>query len=287
MFLSKLKTQYTFKEDLKARDEFYKAVDSTLFMGKWNAEKVSSLKKPMFWIQSKAYTQEDFAKYLEKNQGGGVQKNAPKIINSVYKQFTEETLLATKENNLEKDYPDFKMLMDEYRDGILLFNLTDQKVWSKAIKDTTGAKDFYEKNKNHFMWDERLDASIYTCKDEKSTDKVKKLIKENKSDKDILSALNKDTVINVSIESKTFSKGDNAMLDKSGWNLGTTANEKVKNKIVFANIRKIVKPTPKTYLEARGLVTSEYQTWLEKNWIDSLKQKYPVSVDKKVLDSIQ
>jgi peptidyl-prolyl cis-trans isomerase SurA len=287
MFLSKLKTQYTFKEDLKARDEFYKAVDSTLFMGKWNAEKVSSLKKPMFWIQSKAYTQEDFAKYLEKNQRGGVQKNAPKIINSVYKQFTEETLLATKENNLEKDYPDFKMLMDEYRDGILLFNLTDQKVWSKAIKDTTGAKDFYEKNKNHFMWDERLDASIYTCKDEKSTDKVKKLIKENKSDKDILSALNKDTVINVSIESKTFSKGDNAMLDKSGWNLGTTANEKVKNKIVFANIRKIVKPTPKTYLEARGLVTSEYQTWLEKNWIDSLKQKYPVSVDKKVLDSIQ
>ena len=287
MFLSKLKTQYTFKEDLKARDEFYKAVDSTLFMGKWSAEKVSSLTKPMFWIQSKAYTQQDFAKYLEKNQRGGTQKNAPKIINSVYKQFIEETLLATKENRLEQDYPDFKMLMDEYRDGILLFNLTDQKVWSKAIKDTTGAKEFYEKNKNHFMWDERLDASIYTCKDEKNADKVKKLIKENKSDKDILSALNKDTVINVSIESKTFSKGDNAMLDKAGWTPGTTANEKVKTKIVFANIRKIVKPTPKTYLEARGLVTSEYQTWLEKNWIDSLKQKYPVSIDKKVLDSIQ
>jgi peptidyl-prolyl cis-trans isomerase SurA len=94
-------------------------------------------------------------------------------------------------------------------------------------------------------------------------------------------------VINVSIESKTFSKGDNALLDKTGWTPGITGNETVKNKVVFANLRKIVKPTPKTYMEARGLITSEYQTWLEKNWIDSLKQKYPVSIDKKVLDSIQ
>jgi peptidyl-prolyl cis-trans isomerase SurA len=287
LFLAKLKTQYAFKEDTKTRDEFYKAVDSTLFMGKWNAEKVPSMTKPMFWILGKAYTQQDFAKYLEKNQHAGVQKNAQRIINSTYKQFTEETLLTTKENHLELDYPDFKMLMDEYRDGILLFNLTDQKVWSKAIKDTVGAKEYYEKNKEHFMWEERLDASIYTCRDEKNADKVKKLIKGNKSDKEILSAMNKDTAIFVSIESKTFSKGDNAMLDKTGWTPGITGNEKVKNKVVFANIRKIVKPTPKSYMEARGLITSEYQTWLEKNWIDSLKKKYPVTIDRKVLDSIQ
>ncbi|MBI4946698.1 MAG: peptidylprolyl isomerase [Bacteroidetes bacterium] len=287
MLLSKLKTQYAFKEDIKARNEFYKAVDSTLFTGKWKAEKASSMTKPMFWVLGNPYTQQGFAKHMEKNQRGGGQKNASKIINSSYKQFTEETLLATKETHLEQDFPEFKTLMDEYRDGILLFNLTDQKVWSKAIKDTSGAKEYYEKNKNHFMWEDRLDASVYTCRDEKNADKVRKMIKGNKSDKEILSALNKDTVINVSIESKTFLKGDNAMLDKTGWNPGTTVNETVKNKVVFANIRKIVKPTPKTYMEARGLVTSEYQTWLEKNWIDSLKQKYPVTIDKKVLDSIQ
>ena len=99
--------------------------------------------------------------------------------------------------------------------------------------------------------------------------------------------MNKDTLNDVSIESKTFLKGDNAMLDKTGWNPGVTGNETVKNKIVFANIRKIVKPTPKSYMEARGLVTSEYQTWLEKNWIDTLRQKYPVVVDKKVFNNIQ
>ncbi|HEY4798156.1 MAG TPA: hypothetical protein VII99_03665, partial [Bacteroidia bacterium] len=97
----------------------------------------------------------------------------------------------------------------------------------------------------------------------------------------------KDTTINVNIESKLYLKGDNAMLDKTNWTPGLTANETVKSKVVFANIRKIVKPTPKSYVEARGLVTSEYQTWLEKDWIETLKKKYPVSIDKKVFDSIQ
>ena len=88
------------------------------------------------------------------------------------------------------------------------------------------------------------------------------------------------------VESKLYLKGDNAQLDKS-WNPGITANETVKNKVLFANVKKIMKPTSKTYSESRGLVTSEYQTFLEKDWIDSLKKKYPVSVDKKVFDSIQ
>src|SRR6185436_1619277 len=113
----------------------------------------------------------------------------------------------------------------------------------------------------HFKWDNRLDASIYTVKDEKSADKVKKMIKANKSDKDILAAFSKDTAMHLSIESRLYLKGDNAMLDKTGWNFGVTPNETVKNRVVFANIRKIVTPVPKTFSEARGLVTSEYQTW--------------------------
>jgi peptidyl-prolyl cis-trans isomerase SurA len=177
--------------------------------------------------------------------------------------------------------------MNEYSDGILLFNLTDQKVWSKAIKDTAGAKEFYEKNKEKFLWDERLDASVYTCRNEKIAEQVKKLLKKNKSDKEILAELNKDTVINVTAESKLFLKGDNAMLDATGWTPGITNNQKVKDKIVFANIRKVMKPTPKSYQEARGLVAGEYQQWLEKTWIDSLKKKYPVTIDQKVFDSLQ
>jgi peptidyl-prolyl cis-trans isomerase SurA len=209
------------------------------------------------------------------------------MVDALYKQYVNETVIGLRESRLEQEYPEFKALMDEYKDGILLFNLTDQKVWSRAIKDTTGAKEFHSKNQDKFLWDERLDASIYTVKDDKTAEKVRKMIKANKSDKEITTALNKDTVINVMVESKLYLKGDNAMLDKTGWTPGVTANENVKNKIMFANIRKVVKPTPKTYQEAKGLITSEYQTWLEKEWIDSLKKKYPVSIDRKVFESIQ
>jgi len=285
--IAKIKAQYQFKELSKSHTDFYAVVDSTLSLGLWKAEKAKSLTKPMFSMLDKVYTQQDFANYLEKNYRmlGGMPSN--RLVDAYYLRFVDETVMNMKESRLEKEFPDFRMLMDEYRDGILLFNLTDQKVWTKAIKDTIGAKEYHAKNKDHFLWEERLDASIYTCKDEKTAEKVKKLIKQNKSDKDILAELNKDTVVNVTIESNLFMKGDNAMLDAHNWNLGVSANEMVKNKVVFANLRKIQKATPKTYAESRGLVTSEYQVWLEKEWISSLKKKYPVSIDKSVFDSIK
>lgn len=296
-FISKIKSQYRFKEPLpKCYTDFYAAVDSTLPMGKWKAEeKAKSLNKPLFSVLDKTFTQQDFASYMEKNYRKVGKIPPQRMVDALYKQFVEETCMTLKESRLEEEYPQFKALMKEYNDGILLFNLTDQKVWSKAIKDTTGAKEFHEKNKEKFLWEERLDATVYTCKNEKIAEQVKKLLKKNKSDKEILDAVNKDTT-NVSAESKLFLKGDHAMLD-ANWTPGITSNQqvitgitstqKVKNQIVFANIRKITKPVPKSYQEARGLVAGEYQSYLEKQWIDSLKKKYPVTIDQKILDSIQ
>ncbi len=288
MMIQKIKKQYTFKETMPNNvSDLYAVVDSTLPMGQWKAEKAAKLTKPMFTILDKTYTQQDFAAYMEKNYRMVGKIGSKRMVDALYKKFVDETNANTRESRLEIEYPEFKMLMDEYRDGILLFNLTDQKVWTKAIKDTVGAKEYYEKNKEHFMWEDRLDASIYTCRTEKVADKVKKLLKENKSDKDILSALNKDTSVVVTIDSKLYLKGDNGMLDAGGWNPGVSANQPIKGKVAFSNIRKIVKPTPKSYAEARGLVTSEFQSWLEKDWISTLKKKYPVNIDRKVFDSIQ
>ncbi len=285
--LQKIKTQYQFKELSKSYTEFYSVVDSTLFMGLWNISKAKGLNKPLFKLLDKTFTQEDFARYIDKNYKLISKMPVKRTVDALYKRFVDESSMNFKESRLELEFPEFKLLMDEYRDGILLFNLTDQKVWTKAIKDTTGAKEYHEKFKNHFMWDDRLDASVYTCRDEKTADGIRKMLKKNKSDVDILTAFNKDTAIKVSIESKLFLKGENTMMDVIGWAPGVTQNQPIKGKVVFANIRKIVKSTPKTYMESRGLVTSEYQSWLEKEWVESLRQKYPVTVDSKVFDSIK
>lgn len=284
--IANIKKQYQFKET-KCYADFYAVVDSTISMGLWSVDKAKGLNKTMFTLGDQTFSQQDFASYLEKNHRAVARISPRRIVDALYKRFVDESCMNYKESRLEQEFPEFKTLMDEYRDGILLFNLTDQKVWTKAIKDTVGAKEYHEKFKDHFMWDERLDASIFTCKDDKIADKVKKMIKQNKTEKEILAALNKDTIINVSVESKLYLKGENPMLDIKGWNPGITANEAIKGKAVFANIKKVVKATPKTYAESRGLVTSEYQSWLEKEWVASLRNKYPVSIDRSVFDSIK
>jgi peptidyl-prolyl cis-trans isomerase SurA len=182
--------------------------------------------------------------------------------------------------------------MREYRDGILLFDLTDKKVWSKAVKDTVGLKVYYEANKNNYMWEERLDATIYTCKDAEIAKKVREMLaKQGKSgkpsDEDIKAELNKDSQLNLKVEAGKFIKGENDVLENVKWEPGLSPDIAYNGQIAVVTVRGKVAPSPKTLNEAKGLVTADYQTYLEKEWIDSLRKKYPFQVNKDVLFSIK
>jgi len=211
-------------------------------------------------------------------------------VNKLYKAFLEESLMKYENNHLEQKYPDFRNLMGEYRDGILLFNLTDEKVWSKAVKDTTGLKEFYEKNKNKYIWDTRLDASIFTLQDPKFEQKVKNFIKSGLGDQDILKEINSDTLKILAIESGKFSKKENRYIDSIAWVPGVSKvfqADPATPAIVFVNVKQILKPEVKSLNEARGLITADYQNDLEKKWIQYLRQKYPVVIHKDVLAKIK
>ena len=286
--IAKLKAEYKFKENTKTRDEFYKVMDTSLFDGKWDAAKAKALTKPMFNLNEKNYTQTDFATFIASHQSKRAKSDVNMVVNGLYKQFVDESVIAFEESRLDVKYPDFKSLMQEYRDGILLFQLTDSKVWSKAVKDTTGSKEYYEKNKTKYMWDERADASVYTCNDEKVAAQVRMLMKKKKTEKEILAEINKDTQLNLSVETKTFNQGENEFVDKN-WNPGTSVDMKSDKdkKVVIVVTNKLIKPTTKTYAEAKGMVTADYQNTLEKDWIASLKAKYAVNIDKAVLATVK
>ena len=284
----KLKGEYKFKENLKMRDDFYKVMDTTLFNGKWDVAKAKGLNKTVFTLNDKNYTQTDFASYIANHQSKRPKSDFIMVVNQFYKQFVDETVISFEEARLDAKYPEFKSLMQEYRDGILLFELTDQKVWSKAVKDSTGSKEFYEKNKSSYMYEERADATVYSCTDEKVANKVRELMKKKKTEKEITDAVNKDSQLNLQVETKVFNKGENEFVDKN-WNPGTSADiksEKDKKTIIVVT-NKLLKPEPKTYQDAKGMVTADYQTYLEKNWIASLKSKYPVNIDKTVLATVK
>jgi peptidyl-prolyl cis-trans isomerase SurA len=284
--IAKIKTEYKFKDSPKLRDEFYALIDSNFFNGAWKADKAAKLNKVMFSLSDKKYTQTDFAKYLEAHQSKRAKSEVKPVIDDLYNQFVNESVIAYEEARLDQKYPEFKALMQEYRDGILLFDLTDKKVWSKAVKDTVGLKDYYEKNKQNYLWEQRADATIYTCADEKVANEVKAILKKNKSQKEILEVINKKSQLSLQVESKLFQPKENAFVD-ANWNPGVSANKVENGKVVFVEVKKLLKPEPKAFNESKGLVTADYQNYLEKEWIESLRKKYPVTVNKDVLMTIQ
>jgi peptidyl-prolyl cis-trans isomerase SurA len=133
--LAAIKKDYGFKETLPARDEITALVDTTFFEGKWQSEKARALKKNLFSIGEKNYTQSDFVKFLETRQTKRPKIDITQLVRDQYSIFLNESLLSYEESKLASKYPDYKALLQEYRDGILLFDLTDKNVWSKAVKD--------------------------------------------------------------------------------------------------------------------------------------------------------
>ena len=286
--IAKLKLDYACKENLKAREDFYKVIDTTLFDGRWDVAKASSLSKTMFNFNDQIYTQKDFANFINSHQSKRSKADIKMVVDNLYKQFIDESVINYEEARLDIKYPEFKALMQEYRDGILLFELTDKKVWSKAIKDTTGSKEFYENNKNNYLWDERADASIYSCADEKIAKQVKDMLKNNKTEKEIVAEVNKNSQLNLQVETRAFNKGENEMIDKN-WTPGISEImvSPKDRKMVVISVSKLLKPEPKSYVDSKGVVTADYQNYLEKQWLDGLKQKYKVTIDKDVLATVK
>lgn len=288
--IANLKKEYNFKENLKALDEFKKVMDTTYLRAEWTAAKAKKLgNKEMFNLGGKSYTQDMFAAYIEKQMTIRTQDDAFEVIKPMYPKWVEESIVDYEDTRLETKYTEFRNLVREYREGILLFDLTDQKVWSKAVRDTAGLKEFYEKNKNNYLWDERADITTYKCLNEKVAKEVRKMLKAKKSEKEILEAVNKSSQLNCSVENIMYLKGENKNVD-ANWKEGVVATDikdSNENKILIIIVNKILPKQAKTFAECRGMATADYQNYLEKEWLSYLKDKYKVIINDNVLSTIK
>lgn len=285
--INKIKKQYGFSENLKAKAAFYDVLDSSYFEGNWDVSKASKLTKPLFTIGDKKVTQQDFANFLNKSQRKRKAIDESVIVDSRYLTFKKNQILKYKDSKLDEEYPEFKLLMEEYHDGILLFNLTDELVWSKAIKDSSGLENYLETNKEKYKWGKRVDAVVYSALDERIVKDAKKMIKAGKSPSDLIEEINKTSQLNLNYEKKLYQKGDNEIIDQVNWKKGTSDNISSKGRIYFVVINEVLEASYKSLEDSRGLITSDYQNYLEKEWIKSLRSKYSFEVDKKVLNELK
>jgi peptidyl-prolyl cis-trans isomerase SurA len=252
----------------------------------YDRAKAAKMTKPVFTMDGASATQIDLLNDIESKQRREGVKPLPSFVEDRFAMFSDDKVLEFEDSNLETKYPEFRMLMKEYRDGILLFELTDQKVWSKAVKDTVGLERYYEANKSVYMFPTRYDADLYSCANADVAKQVRSLYKKGKRGTDMTTVVNDISALNLTIENGLWSEQDKPFL-KGNVQPGLSPNYEVDGRVVIADLRAVVPPSPKPLNDTRGLVTAAYQDQLEKDWIKALRAKYPVVVNKDVLNTIR
>ena len=277
---TKLHKTYKVVNNPKVFTAFRKKTANAIALGKFKSSLKDNTK--LVSINGKGITVNSFVNYILSNQ------KSVNNIDQLYIDFINEELLAYEESQLEINYPEYKNLLQEYRDGILLFNLTNTKVWTKAVKDTIGLQNFYSENMSNYLWSDRVDATIYSSIDLATAKAVKRAIykkhRGNFTDAKILTEINDNAPLSLQINSKNFVKGENKFIDSVDWKIGIAKDIKTKDgSYIIIDIKEVLSSGIKKLNETRGKVISDYQNALEKEWIAELLKKYNVSVNKDVL----
>lgn len=286
--IRKIKKEAGYKQMDAAIAAFYTVVDSSVYKRKWDISKAEGLNKKIFTLGDQVHYQQEFAEYISKHQSISSKETIQYFVDKAFDQFVDEKVIEFEDARLEEQYPEFKALVKEYRDGILLFELTDQMVWSKAIKDTTGLKQFYEAHKDNYTWGNRISATLITSAKVADVEKAYDLVSKGMDAEGLKTVLVNGELLDLKIQEKKYSKGENEFVDKVDWEIGTSPVVYDDNgKAGFLIISEKVGPEPKTLSEARGLITADYQNYLEEQWIKELRQKYTVKVNQDVLSEIK
>ena len=292
IYLSKLKEENGFTEYPEGLDLVYAGTDLTLVQGKWNGADLKGNSTPILKIGDKTLSSGDFVDFILEKQGSNEARTPQTVVTSLYKEYCKNSILAWEESHLGEKFPDFRYIYEEYHDGILLFDIMDQKVWSKAVADTTGLEAFHKDHEKDYMWEERADVTLLTCS-ERTDMKVlrkayKKILKGKLDEADLNSkCCSNDTIPCISMEQFLLEKGERKEVDAVWGQVGLWPVQTIEGQSSFVLMKKINKPEPRKLDEARGQITSDYQNYLEEQWIMELKQKYFVEVDQSLLARIK
>jgi len=287
--LKQIRKEYKFKANDKNIEAFMATIDSTILNKTYEPASNVDMNAALFTIDGNATKVSEFVDYVKNNMTMQKYVTPATYAYQLYENFSNEKMMEYADAHLEDKYPEFKALVKEYRDGILLFDLMDREVWDKAVKDTTGLKEYHAKHADKYMWEERVKATIVTVTRQESLPKVKALIDKGTSLDSLRTVMQRDSISYAYVRNGFYQHGDNQYVDQTEWKVGVV-NEipsTVDESTVLVYIRELRDPEPKTLREARGLVTSDYQVELEENWVKMLKEKYPVKVDEKVLDKVR
>ena len=287
----KLRKKYTIKRDDKLYAVVSKLVTNEIYEGKWETPAdLKSYNKNLVTINtSKSITAASFLNYIKDQQKSKITlKPISKLISKFYESYLDQELAQYYDDNLEKEFPDFSAVMDEYRDGLLLFDLMEKEIWTKSKTDSLGLKSFYDKNLKNYQWKNRLDVTILSSTKLDIIKKAQKYLKNDKSVDFIKEKLNiKDGAVNIMSKVGVFEEGNEALPKNLQFETGISEILKDGEYYFVTKVNATLPAGPKELDQCRGKAINDYQQYLEENWVKDLKNEFKVEVNQTVFESIK
>jgi peptidyl-prolyl cis-trans isomerase SurA len=284
----KLKTKYVVKRDEAIYAKVKNAVTNDFYESKWIAPSTPDYAVNLVTIDNKITSAIDFLAFVKtQERAANTIKPVNKMVDKLYANFVEEKLNTTYNDNLENEFPEFNNVMEEYRDGLLLFDLMEKEIWEKSKTDTIGLKKFYDINKGRYNWKTRLDMTVCSSTSEETIKKALKMLKEDKKVDEIKTALNTKEVVNIMSSNGVYEEGNNNIPKGTKMQVGVSEITKNGEYYFVTKINKLLQPGTKTLEECKGKAINDYQQYLEENWVSNLKKEYTVKVNNDVFEKIK
>ncbi|WP_296313305.1 peptidylprolyl isomerase [Winogradskyella sp. UBA3174] len=287
--VAELEKRYTISRNKDAKAYFETVIDNRFFSRAWKIPELLQKDNVLFTINNNTYTYYDFGRHLLSAQRSYNAKNVPKpkIVEKELNTFYNKTILKYREDNLELENKEFAYILQEYRDGLLLFELMEKEIWNKASKDSIGIENYYNQNKVKYQWSDRVDIVMASSADKNMVDNVSKMMKRGKSEEVISSKINEEKNQNIIFTKGVFSSKDAKLPENLKIAKGISRIYEHNGAFHVIDVKEVIPAGQKTLEESRGNVINDYQTQLELDWIDVLYKRFDVSVNKSALKAVK
>jgi peptidyl-prolyl cis-trans isomerase SurA len=287
--IADLAKEVKYETDKKAYESLMQLANTYFPLDSNSISITSQDQHTLLTVDDQTFSVADFTEFLQKY--GNFRYNvSTDFVAKSYENFVLAKLREVYMATLGDRYPEYRNLLNEYHDGILLFNVMNEEVWEKAANDTLALTNYFAAYKDKYKWDTpRYKGLIINCKDEETLNKAKELAAKSKEalDLDVIlkTALNNDSTSRIAIRKGLWAKGENKFIDAAIFQ-SSVEPDLVPNFPLYFVEGKLLNE-PEEYTDAKGLVISDYQEIREKEWMQSLRNKYKVEINKKALKSIK
>ena len=285
-FVNTLKRNYEFSVSERIYTKTIALVDVKQYAaGDWTVPDLKT-DRSVATFADQELRQSTILEFWAKNQKQQSEDAIEEYLRLLFNVASNDKIIAYEDSQLDVKYPDFRNLVREYREGILLFDLTQEEVWDKAAKDSVGIYNHYQKIKNNYTWDDRISYKLWVAQNERDAKRIVKWVSKQKDSK-LKSFLTSNEALAVAVSSGTAQKKDEEILQFM-WNTTPGVYGPVGYKDGFAVLQVIdyLPSAPKALNEVKGLVIASYQNELEAAWVKGLEEKFDVSVDQAVKEKL-